>query len=79
MDVYHKLDQIKEKIKLLASNLDVLRSENDSLVQENEQLKSNLKQNAAEIRFLKTQLTNYKEKIDEQVFGRTLEHEEEIG
>ena len=76
MDVYQKLDEIKEKIRRLASNLEDLRSENLTLAQENQILHKKLIQKDAEVRFLKSQLTNYKEKLDDQVFGRTLKKEE---
>ena len=77
MDLYQKLDEIKEKIKRLASNLEDLRSENLTLTQKNKVLHKKLTKKDAEIRFLKSQLTNYKEKLDDQVFGKALE--EEIG
>ena len=77
MDLYQKLDEIKEKIKRLASNLEDLRSEKLTLTQKNKVLHKKLTKKDAEIRFLKSQLTNYKEKLDDQVFGKALE--EEIG
>lgn len=76
MDVYQKIDEIKEKIKQLTSNLEDLRSDNLALLQENQLLHKKLIQKDAEIRFLKSQLTNYKEKLDDQVFGKTLREEE---
>jgi len=76
MDIYQKIDEIKDKVKRLASNLEDLRSENLTLVQENQLLHKELIQRDAEIRFLKSQLTNYKEKLDDQVFGKTLTEEE---
>jgi len=76
MDIYQKIDEIKDKVKRLASNLEELRSENLTLVQENQLLHKELIQRDAEIRFLKSQLTNYKEKLDDQVFGKTLTEEE---
>ncbi len=75
MDVFFKLDEIKEKIKRLASNLEDLRSENLTLSRENQILHKKLTQKDAEVRFLKSQLTTYKEKLDDQVFGKTLEEE----
>lgn len=77
MDLYQKLDEIKEKIKRLASNVEELRSENLTLTQRNQGLQKKITKKDAEIRFLKSQLTTYKEKLDDQVFGKTLE--EEIG
>ena len=68
-ELYQKIAKIKEKIKILASNLRVMRSENEVLSKENQKLRSTLHQNAAEIRYLKAQLTNYKEKLDDQAFN----------
>ncbi len=67
--LYQKVAEIKEKIKILASNLQVMRSENEVLSKENQNLRSTLHQNAAEIRYLKAQLTNYKEKLDDQALN----------
>lgn len=67
--LYQKIAEIKEKIKILASNLRLVRSENEVLSKENQKLRSTLHQNAAEIRYLKAQLTNYKEKLDDQAFN----------
>ena len=67
--LFKKLEEIKEKIKVLASNVELLRSENQELQEENQKLRSKLHQDAAEIRLLKSQLTNYKAKIDDIVFG----------
>ena len=67
--LYQKIAEIKEKIKILASNLRLMRSENEVLSKENQKLRSTLHQNAAEIRYLKAQLTNYKEKLDDQAFN----------
>ncbi len=75
MDVFLKLDEIKEKIKRLSFNVEELRSENLTLSRENQILHKKLSKKDAEVRFLKSQLTNYKEKLDDQVFGKTLEEE----
>ena len=74
-----KLEAIKEKVKRLASNLEVLRSENHEIIEENKKLRIKLRKDAAEIRLLTTQLAHYKAKIEDKVLEKAQEQEEEFG